>query len=790
MFACSVGARRVARAGLCGLLLVAWSGGLALTVPTAAAQTAARRPAAAPRGAATDPSAVISELKARVGRVVAASRELADVPLDANALVARVGRDPAALTKWVREQVRYEPYAGFMKGSRGAIVSRRANAADKALLLAEAMQACGIKAQLVRGKLDPKSQPAVELPPTDDAPEPQPAALQAFATAAGLPVERAQALLREGQASRQAIAEDLWTRFQRDFDVVAAQVQAANLPTPPSPAFTAPDEHWWVRTDAGDFDPTIEPKPASQESAVYQLKALPADAFHTLALRMKIKRDDGGENVVLDTTLRTADLFGHTVVLGNMPVEGMDKLEKLGSAAQAPTPQQVVAALASTTKFQPQLSTPAGPVAGAPFDLAGNVLPMTKGRFDHVADAGGAQRNAFGGLGGFGGGGEKKEEKKQRLAACWVEFALAGPGSNSPLTLRRDLLRAPAGADASPDAAAQTVLDLLAMRELLVLPEEISGAFVTDATLDFTTQWVDHLGEIIGALGQRPLSMKNYTGAPRLSATLLGFGSSRRAALRRLRDARFKDVTYVHARPTLVSHTRRFVAGPQPRSVAGIDILHNDLVALGPKAGDWSGSFTLAAGVLDTALEHVCNPGPGPHANSSVLLDQALLSGAKPVVGAGGAKVSEAARRQMEADGARVAHVVIPGPTAAWYRVDLDTGMSLGYVEGGGGQDISEYAEIADIIIQLKEVFEFYGDMFKCIGIGVTAPLGGSMDGRRDFLECAWNLICKKIPDLIASMTGFEMDNWTNIIVHQTLQKTIWEGFCQKMFDDAAGPKK
>ena len=789
MFVSTVGVRRVARAGLCGLLVLAWSGAPAVWSTTAIAQPAGRQPAA-PRGARSDPAAVVAELKSRVGRLVAASRELNDTPLDPNDLIAKVGRDPAALTTWVREQVRFEPYHGFMKGARGAVVSHRANSADKALLLAEALQACGVKAQLVRGKLEPKSLPAAELPPAEKTPEPEPAALQAYATAAGLPVERVQALLREGQSARQGVAEDLWARFGRDFEVIAGQLQAAKVP-PPVPTFSAPDEHWWVRTPAGDLDPTIDPKPAAQEAGVFELTSLPADAFHTLTLRMKIKRDDGTENTVLDAPVRSADVFGGTLVLGNMPVEGMEKLEKLGSGNQAPTPRQILDALASTTKFQPQLSTPAGPVAGAPFDLAGNVLPMSKGRFDHVADAGAGQRNAFGGLGGGIGGGGAKEEKKTRLTACWTEFVLSAPGSDAPLTVRRDLLvEAPPPAPNDKDAAAQRVLDLLAMRELLVLPEELSESFVTDATLDFASQWVDHLGEVLGALGQRPLSMKNYTGAPRLSATLLGFGSSRRAALRLLRDARFKDVTYVHARPTLVSHTRRFVTGQQPKSVAGIDILYNDLVALGQRGGDWSASFTLAAGVLDTALEHVCNSGPGPHENTSVLLDRALLAGSVPAVGAAAAKVSERAKRQMQADGPRAAHVVVPGAPAAWYRVDLDTGMSLGVVEGGGGQDTSEYVTVVDIIIQLKEVFEFYGDLFKCIGIGVTAPLGGSMDGRRDFLECAWNLICKKLPDVIASMVGMEMDNWTNIIVHQTLQKTIWEGFCQKLFDDAAGPKK
>ena len=791
-------ANRAARAALCVVLIASWSGGFTTFAQTAAAQAA---PRAAAKVDPADPAALAAELRTRVRRLVAASRELSPDPLDASALVAAAGRDPAALTRWVREQIRYEPYHGFMKGSAGAVVSRRANAADKALLLAEALQSAGVKAQLVRGKIDPKLQPGTELPPPETTPDPDAAALESFAAAAGLPAARLRALLDEGRAAREAAAEKLWTRFQRDFDLVAAQLQQANVPTPPAAQFTPPDEHWWVRTDAGDLDPTFDTKPAAQELGVFDLKKLPPDALHTLTVRIKISRDDGTQSVLLDAPLRAPDLFGRTIVVGNMPLDTMDKLEKLGQGAKPPTPEQVVAALASATKFQPQVSTPNGPVAGAPFDLAGNVLPMSGGRLQGVADVGGAARGGFGGgFGGALGGGGDEKKQATKLNGCWVEFVLAGPGSNAPVTVRRDLLTearaaAEAAAPKDKDAAAQKVLDLLAVREVLVLPEELSSAFVTDATLDFTAQWADHLASIMGGLAQRPVSLKNYAGAPRLNPALFGFANGRRVALRRLRDGRFKDTTYVHARPTVVSHTLRFVAGKQAKSVAGLDILHNDLVALGPKAPDWQGSFALALGVLDTALEHVANAAGDQHSNTSVLLDRALLEGRQPAVAAtpdalGALKVSEAARKQMRDGGDRLAHVVVPGETSAWYAVNLDTGASLGYVEGGGGQDTSEYVVVTDIIIQLKEVFEFYADLFKCIGIGITAPLSGSLDARRDFLDCAWNLICKKIPDLIASMVGFEMDSWTNIIVHQTLQKTIWEGFCQKMFDNLAGPKK
>src|SRR4051812_47239833 len=296
------GSRTAGRAGrgvLCVLLAASWSGVAGTLSQPARAHPAQGAPAQRPAARGGDPVAIVAGLRARVDRLVAAARQASNEPLDPTALVARVGRDPAALTRWIREQVRFEPYAGFMKGARGAIVSRRANSADKALLLAEALQAGGVKARLVRGKIDPKTLPAVELPPRENSPEPDAAALNSFSASSGIPAARLQSLLNEGRAQRQEVAEDLWTRFQRDFDVVAGQLQAANLPPPPAPAFAPPDEHWWVRTDAGDLDPTAEAKSGAQEAAVFELNKLPADAFHTLTVRMKIKRDDGTESVVL-----------------------------------------------------------------------------------------------------------------------------------------------------------------------------------------------------------------------------------------------------------------------------------------------------------------------------------------------------------------------------------------------------------------------------------------------------------------------------------------------------------
>ena len=54
---------------------------------------------------------------------------------------------------FVRDQVRYEPYAGALRGAKCAYVTGAANAVDRSLLLARLLEQKGIATRFARGRL-------------------------------------------------------------------------------------------------------------------------------------------------------------------------------------------------------------------------------------------------------------------------------------------------------------------------------------------------------------------------------------------------------------------------------------------------------------------------------------------------------------------------------------------------------------------------------------------------------------------------------------------------------------
>ncbi len=71
----------------------------------------------------------------------------------AEEVVKRIGRDPAALHKFVHDNTVAVPYLGSLRGVAGMLVDRTGNACDRSLLLAKLLTAADYEARLVHGKL-------------------------------------------------------------------------------------------------------------------------------------------------------------------------------------------------------------------------------------------------------------------------------------------------------------------------------------------------------------------------------------------------------------------------------------------------------------------------------------------------------------------------------------------------------------------------------------------------------------------------------------------------------------
>lgn len=586
---------------------------------------------------------------------------------DVAALGKSLGGDPARAAEFVRTRIALEPVRGFVKGAQGALVSQRAGWADRALLLAALLSDHSPK--LVKGTLAAAKQPRFAVTP------PPEAAATPADVAARLKTDpaRLEKKAKESDAAAAAFREKLHARVRRDLDAVAAALQSAGVKPPPAPA--APDDVWWVRIGDKDFE---RPEGAEEQSVVSPAE-LPADDVHKLTFRMTIRQGED-ESVVLDVSYPTLDLFGRVLTFSTVAGENSQKLNKL----QSTKARDHLDVLAGTSIFVPVLSGAGKPVTGHPFDLTGAKVAVEKGAI--------ISRKVGGALGAFESlpGGEEKKE----LTGARLEIVRTAPGME-PAVARREILK-------KGVKGRQRVFDLLAMRDVLVLPGDLRGDFALDQALQSDIAVKEAVLPKIQPkalfVEKRPL---------RLNARLYEFALARASALRGQK---------VSTGTAVVTFVRRIVDGKPPTIRAGFDILSNPAANLFTPGG-WAENPAFAAGIVDTALEHELHRVKGPHSNASVQLEAAK----QPL--------------QVEQGGGKV-RVVVPGKTRAWYEVDPATGGCLGYTEEGGGQDMAEYATLlADKLEEIREWqshAELVNSILECAMNAIDAA-----DSEASFARCA-----------------------------------------------------
>ncbi len=82
-------------------------------------------------------------------------------PDPVSALAGQLEFDLERMFRFVADEVAYEPYAGVLRGAKGALRGRVANSADKAVLLASLLEVSQIPYRYVSGTLDDTTAAAV-----------------------------------------------------------------------------------------------------------------------------------------------------------------------------------------------------------------------------------------------------------------------------------------------------------------------------------------------------------------------------------------------------------------------------------------------------------------------------------------------------------------------------------------------------------------------------------------------------------------------------------------------------
>jgi hypothetical protein len=700
----------------------------------------------APNGVADERAEASRADAERLARTLdALRRELPRETFDPEAVVARVGRDPATLFAWVRDRTWWVPYEGALRGPRGVLADRLGSSCDRALLLADLFRAAGHPCRLARATLPEdraramlarvrRAPPLAERLPVVDRPTDEAAGLSGrLADASGV---SADAFARSTRAAIEAAGRDA-DAVRRRVERLAAGLASASKESGVGAAKAgAPDEadvlraiadHWWVETgprieDADSatpevYDPLLpDAKPGeccavAEESIAYDggpdRVPLPDERCHRVVVRVLVETWAAGRletRTALEHALRPAERLGQEVVLEHAPAPRQPP-EGAPDAARADR------AILAHREWTPFLRV-GGDVVFASTVVADGALRDGSVPLELGEAVGGGVADLLGGRGGLGGARRPAADPgagaNRHLVAEWIEYEILSPG-RAPTLRRRpvfDWIGPAARAAASrgpveaPDVSEARRLDrglaLLGRVESVILPCDPSPAVFADRLLAYLVETKDALLEVHGApatgTGGSPDEARRLARA--LTTLASGPSPAHRVALGRLAWRRGPGAGAYTDRPNVVDFRWRVRPGGDgtPGFVSEIDVVANDAALPGGAT-----PFALAAqGIADTVIEDAVL---GAQGGSAADLLEAAAAASVPLLALtrrederlAATGVSRDVRARIEEDLA-AGHAVFlparppgtpPGARTAWWRVDGATGSVVGVLDSG-----------------------------------------------------------------------------------------------------------
>jgi hypothetical protein len=481
----------------------------------AAAGSFAQTPATAGGQPAVEKSltSTYTETAKKIDRMMAAydavNGKLDRSQFEIDALAARLGSDPRAIFHFVRDEIRYEPYYGVLRGALGTLLCRSGNSLDRSLLLAALLQKAGINGQIAAGKLNDKAAYVLvgrlfEAVHTVPSSVPPIAELRPGISAAlGMQPGNFQQIVDQTNQKSESAKKQILDYVNSETGSLSKTLATAGVDmgvlTAASELVAEAREHYWVRyQDADgkwvDLDPAFaDAQPGKAMTTVddsFAPDAVPEELYHHLRLTVTLRiaqvdgATDGSTNdtVLIDKELRIADQQGVDITLANQPVP-MPRLTKPGIKLND--------ALAAVKGYQLALQIGDQSINGQYFDLDGNISDSPPSATPDAGGMGAAVGGVGGGLlGGFGGGGSAPPPGSTRIVGEWVNYQLTSPGprGGQPIvhSYQRDIVApvtvkmwsAASGAQSTPTHLGKDVL----RRRLQWITElmPVSGAIVVD----------------------------------------------------------------------------------------------------------------------------------------------------------------------------------------------------------------------------------------------------------------------------------------------------------------------
>jgi hypothetical protein len=346
-------------------------------------------------------------------------------------LATALGNDPARIFRFVSDEIRYEPYAGLLRGATGTLLARAGNSVDQAVLLASLLRQSGLPVRFVSGALDEAAAQALMQSTVTDvetvralldramiSDEDLRAGIVWVGPGNAVPAAELAALPTLAEigsglaADRTAYAGIGAGQLQRALDTVMAALGESGILLPDQvttmPALER-SGHTWVQLDDGsgwrDLDPSVGagvPAATSGEPVA----ELPDDLRHRIGFTVVAETLLGGiltQESILEFSTFADDLAYTSVLFTHLPARYLGDIDLIG-----------------------------GMGAGTLYNAALFVGPDLLLGTTSISIGGSGGGDPFGGALSGGEGGIVEGE----TAAEWLEIRIASPGSE-PVVARR-----------------------------------------------------------------------------------------------------------------------------------------------------------------------------------------------------------------------------------------------------------------------------------------------------------------------------------------------------------------
>lgn len=735
---------------------------------------------------------------------------------DPEAIIQKAGSDAIKLFEWVRDETCLIPYQGSLRGPVGVLMDRRGNSLDRALLLCELLRLAGYEARLARLHLSEEEAMTI-LKRTDSKPRSgasslPPSTLRNQDDLLALYVQNYELdrkNLVETIAKAQHEQENKNEQIKSEHKELAADIlallnkQAINRQGEKE-SKVAEDlrDHWWVQWEKGDdwveLDPALPGAAPGQvfgePEETFNPEDLEEHLFHTIKIKVIAEQLESGglkEKPVLEHALIPSKTLGQRMIVRHLPLSWPPDEDFL--AAQDPVPF-LKDAVAKQAEWQAVLEVDGEAVEKSYVTAQGNVS-------DEPSQKPGRKKGTAGGLGDLFGGLTGKEEEKEvkekapkldekaLLTAEWLEFEINSPGRPAQVHRREvfDLI-GPAAREGksfrtwklTEQQRMDRALKILGETEVLPLVCELSPEFIEERTASYVLlnrEVYLNLVQDYGSWDPQELFLEMTKIKP-LSAKLYGF------ALKRFKLSPFRDEISLSA-PNLLARHSSLAENDRGELITTetLDIIAND-ISPARKTSAPPFSVRIEQGILDTLVEAQEMAEQGGVENTALLFRQSRTQGINWLLIQGledpnwkRVQVSSDVRARLEQELGRGFDVIVPEkeisvagkPRFGWWRLNLETGNLIGIGEKGSGQAMTEYAEKVDIVLQLKGMLEYYGQLGRCLGAAITAPLRGNRPQHDELvIKCIWDTICNNASGVAESFLDIET-NWTNVIIKAIL---------------------